>query len=269
MATTEEILARVNQRIADIQSRTGAIAGAQNVTEGRDRLFGTSDNDVIEGRGGNDLISGGFGDDNLSGGSGDDTVAGGFGNDYLQGGDGKDQLYGDFGDDLIFGDNGNDLLSGGVGSDVIFGGAGNDNLLGGINGEIGAPEGFFEDFLVGGSGSDTLNAFGGGRGNIEIDILFGGGEVDASGSITDSPDGVRDTFVLGDANTPFYTDASSYAIIFDFEPGIDKLQLNSGVTYGAASDNQSFFATLPDGSNDVIAIFPQGINFSGSDITFV
>jgi Ca2+-binding RTX toxin-like protein len=217
-------------------------------------------------------IFGQFGDDTLFGGNGNDLVSGGFGNDFISGGEGNDRLFGEFGDDLIFGDNGNDLLGGSIGSDILFGGAGNDTLLGGINGEITAPEGFFEDFLVGGSGSDTLNGFGGGKGNIERDILVGGGSVDAEGNITDfSPDGVRDTFFLGDINGPFYTAAGSddFAIIPDFEPGIDKLQLSSKATYGAASDNQSFIATLPDGSRDLIAIFPGGINFSNSDLIFV
>jgi Ca2+-binding RTX toxin-like protein len=273
MATTEELLDKINQRIENIQRRVGAIAGGQNGTEGKDRLFGSDGNDEINGLGDDDQIFGSFGDDALSGGGGRDLITGGFGNDFVQGGEGNDRLFGDFGDDLVFGDNGNDLVSGSAGGDVLSGGAGNDNLLGGTNGDINGPEEFFQDFLVGGSGSDTLNAFGGGKGNIERDTLLGGGAVDDGGGITDfSPDGARDTFVLGDANGPFYTAAGSQdnAFILDFEPGIDKLQLSSKVSYGQANgDNQSLFATLPDGSRDLIAIFPQGINFSNSDITFV
>jgi Ca2+-binding RTX toxin-like protein len=271
MLELDQILAKVNQRVTDIRNRTGAIGATQNATEGKDRLFGSDGNDLIDGLGGNDQIFGDFGDDVLQGNSGDDLITGGFGNDYLLGGDANDRLFGDFGDDLIFGENGNDLLSGSAGSDVIFGGAGNDSLLGGINGELDAPEGFFEDFLVGGSGSDNLNAFGGGKGNIERDVLVGGGEVDANGSITSfTPDGVRDTFVLANATGAFYTTAGGddYAVIFDFEPGIDKLQLKSGVTYGFSGDNQSFFATS-NGSQDLVAIFAGGVNLSGTDITFV
>jgi RTX calcium-binding nonapeptide repeat (4 copies) len=230
MATTEEILARVNQQIAEIRSRVGTTTGSQTGTEGRDRFFGSFGDDEILGLGGDDLISGNLGNDYLDGGSGNDFIDGGFGNDYLVGGDGNDRLFGKLGDDLVFGGAGNDLMDGSVGSDVLFGGDGNDNITGGTNGDPDAPEGFFEDYLVGGNGNDTLNGFGNGRGTFEVDVLIGGGEVDANGNIVDfSPDGVRDVFVLGNANGAFYTQAGfdDYALIFDFEPGIDQIQLGS------------------------------------------
>ena len=190
----------------------------------------------------------------LQGTSGDDTLNGDSGNDSLNGG---------IGNDLLFGNAGNDTLRGNQGSDVIFGGDGNDFLLGGTNGSPDAPEGFFEDFLVGGAGSDTLNGFGGGTGtSFERDQLIGGGAIDTSGSVTNiSGDGVKDIFVLGDTNAPYYTAAGDrdYAIILGFEKGIDELQVSRSVSYQLQTASvitqldTLIFAKLP-GGNELIAV---------------
>jgi Ca2+-binding RTX toxin-like protein len=233
---------------------------------GDDGLFGNLGNDTLNGGSGNDNLTGSLGDDFLDGGSGNDRLTGGLGNDRLTGGLGNDALFAGLGDDLLFGGAGNDDLNGSDGSDVLFGGDGNDNLVGGTNGSPDAPQGFFEDFLVGGAGSDTLNGFGINStrtGSAEIDFLVGGGAVDETGDITDfSPDGVRDVFVLGDANRFFYTDAgdSDYAIIRGFEKGIDQLQLSpSGsftfVTASIFSPLDTFiFAELPSGRDQIAVV---------------
>ncbi|MBD2724741.1 hypothetical protein H6G96_00020 [Nostoc sp. FACHB-892] len=184
-------------------------------------------------------------------------------NDTLNGGSGNDSLNGVLGDDLLFGNAGNDTINGDQGSDVIFGGNGNDNLIGGRSGSPNAPEGFFEDFLVGGAGSDTLNGFSPNRGtSFERDQLIGGGAVDNKGDVTNiSGDGVKDVFVLGDANGSYYTaaDDNDYATILGFEKGIDQLALSPAVTYKLESKSQIteldtlIFAQLPNG-NDLIAI---------------
>lgn len=57
MANLDEILARVNQRTAEIQAKVADIRGTRFGTEGRDRLIGSFENDVILGLGGDDLIS--------------------------------------------------------------------------------------------------------------------------------------------------------------------------------------------------------------------
>ena len=183
--------------------------------------------------------------------------------DTLKGGSGNDSLNGGLGDDLLFGNAGNDTLNGGQGSDVIFGGDGDDNLIGGRSGSPNAPQGFFEDFLVGGAGSDTLNGFSTGRGtSFERDVLVGGGEVDNQGDVTSiSGDGVKDVFVLGDANSSYYTSAGErdYATILGFEKGIDQLELSPTVNYKLETKSQIteldtlIFAELPSGSN-LIAI---------------
>ncbi|WP_375505392.1 calcium-binding protein [uncultured Nostoc sp.] len=183
--------------------------------------------------------------------------------DTLNGDSNNDSLNGGLGDDLLFGNAGNDTLNGDQGSDVIFGGDGNDNLIGGRSGSPSAPQGFFEDFLVGGAGSDTLNAFSAGRGtSFERDVLVGGGAVDNQGDVTDiSADGVKDVFVLGDANSSYYISAGErdYATILGYELGIDQLQLSPTVNYKLETKSQIteldtlIFAQLPSGSN-LIAI---------------
>ncbi|MCC5643681.1 hypothetical protein LC607_12130 [Nostoc sp. CHAB 5824] len=227
-----------------------------------DRLVGGFGGDTLNGGSGNDNLNGGLGNDFLKGDSGDDNLNGGLGDDNLNGGLGNDILFASLGDDLLFGEAGDDTLNGSVGSDVLFGGDGNDNLSGGPNGSPDAPQGFFEDFLVGGAGSDTLNGFGGGTGSFERDELVGGGAVNQAGDVTNfSLDGAKDVFVLGDANSSFYTAAGSkdYAIIYGFEKGIDQLQLSPTVTYrfGTVSNGSGLdtyiFAKLPSDS-DLIAI---------------
>ena len=117
-------------------------------TNGIDRLYGTSEGDVIYGyggrydylygKGGNDTLYGGDGqdwlyghdgDDTLYGGDDDDQLDGGDGNDRLEGGDGDDRLYGRDGDDTLYGDSGDDHLSGRDGNDVLYGGSGRDDLF--------------------------------------------------------------------------------------------------------------------------------------------
>ncbi|HAX78018.1 MAG TPA: hypothetical protein DCY88_19900 [Cyanobacteria bacterium UBA11372] len=246
---------------------------------GRDKLVAASGSSLLIGGNGNDQLYGSFGDDTENGGNGDDLLFGDFGNDYLVGESGNDRMFGGFGDDLIFGGDGNDTMDGSVGSDVLFGGAGDDVITGGTNGALDAPPGFFEDYLVGGSGSDILNGFGGGTGNTEIDWLIGGGAVDADGFVTDiSPDGFKDTFVLGDSSSVYYASrgADDYALIFDFESGIDKLRLKSGVTYtprnadfnGDGITDTGLFAQV-SGAVDLIAIFNGGVSLTSTDITFV
>ncbi|MCC5606615.1 hypothetical protein LC612_07385 [Nostoc sp. CHAB 5834] len=190
----------------------------------------------------------------LQGTNADDTLNGGSGNDSINGG---------LGDDLLFGNAGNDTINGAEGSDVIFGGDDNDNLIGGFSGSPSAPKGFFEDVLVGGAGSDTLNGFGGTRARLfERDELIGGGAVDNKGDVTNiSGDGVRDVFVLGDTNAPYYTTAGDrdYALILGFEKGIDQLQLSTAVNYKLQTGSviteldTIILAQLP-GGNELIAI---------------
>ena len=160
------------------------------------------------------------GADSFEGRNGDDILYSGGGNDQIKGGRGADEIYGESGNDLLFGETGADELYGGMDDDTLDGGTGADNL----QGEKGADRllgGAGSDSLSGGAGNDTLtgcvHGAGGGRG--ETDTLTGGAGADL--------------FRLGWANGALYDDGSAakngtgdYALITDFTPGTDRLQLD-------------------------------------------
>ena len=206
---------------------------------GNDTLTGDTQANRLDCGIGNDLSSGGDGNDTLIGGDGDDSLAGGGGNDSLVGGNGKDSAnfskatqgislnltlgtaQGEGSDVLVgmengIGGSGNDTLTGDTQANRLDGGIGNDNVNGGLGG----------DSLVGGAGSDTLTgclqASLGGLG--EVDSLTGGEGFD--------------WFRLGNAAGTFYSDGqaslegrSDYAMISDFQAGIDRL-----ILFGMASN---------------------------------
>jgi Ca2+-binding RTX toxin-like protein len=263
MADAESIRNKINQRIAEAQAKIEAISSSTRVgTEGNDRLFGTFGDDVIFGYGGNDLITGSLGNDRLDGGPGDDRLDGGPGDDILQGDPGNDNLTGGLGNDFLDGGLGNDFLDGGLGDDALLGGDGDDNLTGGPG----------NDQLVGGNGSDTLTGSSSGTGISDFDVLVGG-PVDENGNPL--TDGVRDTFVLGDANNSFYANAGvdDFALIVGFEPGVDQLSLNRTLTHFLVYPSSQIglpgteiYAALPDGSFDPVAAV-VGLDFADIDLT--
>lgn len=239
MTTTQEILDRVNAKIAEIQAKVANLGSPTRIgSDGRDFLFGSSFGDsFLDGRGGNDRVFGRFGDDTLLGGEGEDLVDGGFGDDLILGGDEDDKLFGKFGNDEILGGTGDDLVDGSVGDDFLDGGLGDDQLIGGPG----------NDQLFGGGGSDTLTGVGNLTGDIEVDFLVGGGDF-LSGSV--APDGSPDLFVLGNVDGSFYTNSGpensggifgfgDFAAILDFESGLDKIQISASV---AQDPNSILFA---------------------------
>ena len=116
---------------------------------------------------------------------------------------------------LITGNSSNNNLSGLTGADTLNGLDGNDLLYGGSG----------NDVLNGGAGDDSLDGYGNDFSTVatdesQIDILVGG-----SG---------KDTFVLGNFKNSYYVESGDgYAIIQDWESGIDKLQTSTvaGATY--------------------------------------
>ncbi|MGH2662203.1 MAG: hypothetical protein ACRDH8_05245 [Actinomycetota bacterium] len=93
-------------------------------TNGKDKLRGTNEGEVLCGFGGKDRIK--------SKGGGDVALGGG----------GKDKVTGDKGKDLVEGENGNDKLKGGPAKDKLKGGKGRDVLNGGSGKDkcIGGPK---------------------------------------------------------------------------------------------------------------------------------
>jgi Ca2+-binding RTX toxin-like protein len=246
-------------------------------------IFGQGGDDTLTGGGGNDNIFGSFGDDKLFGGNGNDKLFGDFGNDRLFAGNGDDQLYGGVGDDDLFGGNGNDLLNGSLGLDNLDGGSGNDTLDGGSDDDVlfggdgndNLKGSTGNDTLAGGNGQDTLVGFGTSSStgaSPEIDTLVGGGNItffdDGNSRLDPFGDGVKDTFVLGDASRVFYAQSGvqDYAKIVGFEKGIDQLQLSPTGTYTFGTDSifssldTVVFANLPTGQ-DLIGVV-VGVNLN-------
>jgi VCBS repeat-containing protein len=144
------------------------------------------------------------------------SLAGGNGNDSLTGTGGEDVLNGDNGNDVLSGLGGHDLLVGGNGNDVLLGGSGNDILVG-ENGTDLLSGGDGRDVLAGGNGNDGL------EGGAGADIFqFGKG-------------GGTDTVV-------------------DFEVGVDRLELESGI--GVAGSQ--FGDVNGDGVLDLSIAFTHG-----------
>jgi Ca2+-binding RTX toxin-like protein len=168
------------------------------------RFDGSEGNDFVDAAANNFAISlyGYGGNDTLLAGSGNDTLYGYDGNDNLEGNNGDDDLYGDDGNDTLLGGSGNDYLDGGLGSNYLSGGSGDDYLFGGN----------YNDILI---GVEAINL---NPGANEIDYLKGYSGIDR--------------FILGDSNNIYYDDRNTstigttdYALIVDFNPTEDKIQL--------------------------------------------
>jgi Ca2+-binding RTX toxin-like protein len=184
------------------------------LTPNNDIFRATASADQIDGLEGSDRLYGNAGNDTIQGGDGNDIVYGGDDNDYLLGGNGSDRLYGDNGNDTLLGDAGNDILYGGDGIDTLYGGEGNDRLYGDNGNDILLGD-MGNDILYGGAGDDLIN---GGEGS---DRLYGNAGID--------------TFVLASG---MGTDT-----IYDFENGVDLLQLDGGLSFGQLEITQSGSST--------------------------
>jgi Ca2+-binding RTX toxin-like protein len=244
----------------------------ENSNTDRYSILGLDGNDTIRGGGGNDSILAGNGNDNITGGNGNDNLSGDLGNDILRGGDGDDFITGGLGTDRLYGDSGNDNLFAGLGDDYLDGGTGDDrleatvgnNVLYGDSGNDSLTGGDGNDQLFGGFGSDTLVGASAASPSGGIDILVGSGVLDDGNIISLAPDNTADTFVLGNDSGSFYVGGGNedYAFIFDFEVGIDRLQLGSKATFDIRyNGSDSFiFANSPNGL-DLIGLV-QGVDIT-------
>ncbi|MEM9271508.1 MAG: Ig-like domain-containing protein [Cyanobacteria bacterium P01_F01_bin.143] len=130
--------------------------------------------------------------------------------------------------DELEGTDGGDFIKGLGAGDTLRGGAGNDKLVGS----------FGDDKLFGNAGNDTVNGSSdGAAGAHELDLLSGGEGADV--------------FVLGNKDQAYYSADGNgdFALIQDFEVGVDKLRISGSI------DNYSFENNdiLLDG--DLIATF--------------
>jgi Ca2+-binding RTX toxin-like protein len=134
--------------------------------------------------------------------TGKDTINGGTGNDLIQGGGGIDLLRGFDGSDVIYA--GSQANPNSAGNSNMYGDAGNDTLYGGSTG-LNKLNGT----------NDTLLGVG------EQDVLYGGSTTGSTSSV--------DTFVLGNINSCYYLGTNDYAIINNFDPLKDKIQLSGAL----------------------------------------
>jgi Ca2+-binding RTX toxin-like protein len=162
------------------------------IFSGNDRIFGSTQADILKGYDGADMLRGGAGADNIDGGNGLDTAnyqgsdaevfvdiqtnlifSGHAAGDVLTnienlyGSSFSDTLSGNADRNIIGGEGGADLIDGRGGGDALAGEAGDDIL----NGRDGA------DRLVGGAGMDTLSGEAGNDsidGGADNDSAFGG-----------------------------------------------------------------------------------------------
>jgi subtilisin-like proprotein convertase family protein len=160
---------------------------------------------------------------------------------------------------------------GGDGKDTIRGNSANNELRGGRNTDTLIGEGG-NDVLLGGKQADTLIGCGAERGINTIDQLTGG-----EGS---------DQFILGDSTAIFYAEPTGtgdgladYALITDFAPGIDRIQLKGqAAQYRLAASpiaNETGTALYLDRttSSDLIAVLrginPTAMSLTATDFSYV
>ncbi len=150
---------------------TAVVAGS-TLSDGDDKLYGTSDADVLNGGAGNDTVLGLAGADLISGGDGSDLISGGAGDDVLEG---------DAGNDIIYGGQGADQLSGGTGIDQLFGELGGDTYVF----ERGHGEVTIDD------DHRVINLAYGGEAGYGGEVGFGGVYIDDAPNILSFGEGIR------------------------------------------------------------------------------
>jgi uncharacterized protein len=212
------------------------------VTFGNDIIFldQLSGVKIINSLAGSDRLIGTNSNETLDGGAGNDYIDAKGGKDVLFGSDASDTLLGGLGNDILAGGLGNDILDGGADNDILDGGLGNDTLLGGVG----------SDILSGGNGNDRLTGWGGNTN--EIDLLNG--------------DQGADTYVLGDANSVFYTRSRNgdYANIVTFQAN-DQIQLKGATnnySLGSVSTLSAIKSAVGIFTNgtELIAVVENGLN---------
>jgi Ca2+-binding RTX toxin-like protein len=126
----------------------------------------------------------------------------------------------------------------------VHGGTGNDSIEGSA----------FNDFIRGGAGNDLINGYGGSdliRGGAGSDTLTLGSDVGVSDSLYYTLDQVTN----GDRD-----------VVTDFQSGLDKVQVQAGVSYSLSSDAKTIFFSAPGARS---TLFNQSGIFAQSDISYV
>jgi len=149
--------------------------------------------DFVLGLAADDLILGSdnsANEDRIDGGEGDDILVGRGGADVIRGGDGNDIISGGLWADILTGRNGSDLIFGGNGADTIY-----------DNGDEVSETAPNSDTIIAGNGADLVRVSDG------TNLVSLGAGADLLKVFSDQ------------------TDADTSAIVTDFEPGKDAIQL--------------------------------------------
>jgi Ca2+-binding RTX toxin-like protein len=226
--------------------------------DGDDTIYTFGGGGVTDGGAGNDIIyttsHSGVSDDYASGGDGADVLVGqGTGRDYLFGDAGNDSISGELGNDVLNGGTGNDTINGGAGDDILNGGADDDRIFGGTDNDmLYGDDGL--DLLIGGAGWDVLN------GGAGADIFGFRGDISAD-PVTNAP-------------------ISDREYILDFEAGVDRIRIDSGMVASNYVDfdamtsfyNEGNWGVIEFANGNVIALWQTDIaqvNASWFEFAFV
>jgi Ca2+-binding RTX toxin-like protein len=200
-------------------NRIGSLVAVENIIGSAfdDRLFGSTEANLIVSGDGNDLVDSRSGDDIIFGGNGNDTLRGGLGIDVLYGESGLDRLDGGLGSDTMVGGDGNDIYYANVEADTVV--ETNADLgIGGI--DLIYFSGSSGTFIltanverltmtgmssINGSGNELDNRI---IGNIGVNVLSGFGGND----ILDGGEG-SDTMIGGEGDDIYYADVTTDIVI--------------------------------------------------------
>lgn len=198
----------LNGDAAGFQSASGGDATG-DVISNFENVQGTDHGDMITGDDGANYILGNGGNDTIDGGAGRDIIRGGAGADVLEGGADVDTLqYAGSAAGIFV-----HLNSDGAGLQLAVGGDATGDLISGFENVYATNH---DDNLVGDGGRNILYGYAGN------DILNGGDGKDVLRGGTGTDDFIFDT-ALGSNNVDR---------IIDFEAGMDRLMLDSGIFVG-------------------------------------
>lgn len=222
------------------------------------RIDGAGFSDILFARGGKDTLRGGDGNDYLNGGSANDTLIGGTGNDSLVGDTGADMMQGGAGNDIYYVDNTGDQVVESIfgnGVDLVYCSLSSFTLASDIEnltnfGTAGfnATGSTAANRITGNGLADTI------RGGDGADTILGGGGADQLyGGLN------ADRFVFSDARV-------NDAQIFDFQAGVDKLQLDldGGWTASAVDGNTTLITSATGG--EIVVDGLSAIAFSANTL---
>ncbi|MEA5519419.1 hypothetical protein [Limnoraphis robusta] len=172
------------------------------------------------------------GDDNVLNDNTGRIFYGNQGSDTIIGGGGNDTIFGGQDDDFLEAGGGNSILFGNLGNDTLIGGPGNDSLYGGTG----------NDVIIGGLGNSVIS------GDKGLDTLTGGGGANQ--------------FILASSG-------ADQDVITDFQPGIDKMPIPTGLTFADLEVRGSGANTEILRNGEVVAILNGVISSSINSNDFI